>query len=455
MVGLWRRMVGFGKRLWSWGEARGSSLAKLTRHEARLGEICFGVLAVSLCLHWFGPVTTPAFSALNFPLLQPARLWPKFVIPVSYAVPALLLCLFGYLGWRLRQHWMVLGSALLLLLLGATFFLEITCWEPTWLRTAMDGGTDFERFYSFEVSHNIPDAVRGAPAGDLNQTIDGLITRINGGISALCSGWYLFMATGILCLIAGLTRRPGRRELSIVLWSFLAVAALVVGVQLWRPIQGEIQIAMGVNAANQGDISQALNHFRQAIVTDKWNRLRPDVYEAVGSLFEMSGQKDQPEYHLYRAAQFEAVMNPYQALFELEQAGQGAGPELLAVIRRQINGVAQGYGKDLYGHGQIGEARKQLEIAIQSAPDLAAGYYLAGICSYELSDYGLGISYLRRALARTTQPSLIADLRTSLGDCYFKMGDVDTARSYYLTSRLADDRKNYRALKSLTEDYYR
>jgi hypothetical protein len=67
----------------------------------------------------------------------------------------------------------------------------------------------------------------------------------------------------------------------------------------------------------------------------------------------------------------------------------------------------------------------------------------------------LSIDYLRQAMARTKEATLTADLRSTLGDCYFKLGDVETARSYYLSSRAADDRKNFRALKSLTEDYYR
>jgi tetratricopeptide (TPR) repeat protein len=448
-------MIGLFRRLWAFGERIGYSLAKFSRKEARLGEISFGVVAVSLVLHWFSPVTTPAFSALGFPLSGPARLWPKLFTPVSYGVPALLLCLIGYIGWRAKQKWIVLGTASLLLLLGATFFLEITCWQPSWLREAMEGGTDFDRFYSFEVTQSIPDAVRGAPAGDLNQTIDGLSARINGGISALSSGWYFFMGGALLCFIAGLSRRPGRNELAGVLCGALIVGVPVLAIQVWAPLRGEQQIARGVAAANHGAFSEAVKHFRRAIAEDKWNQLRPDVYQAIGAVFEVTGQRDQPEYHLYRAAQYVAVMKVYQAIFELDQAAMRAELPLTDVIRKVKSDTAQTYGKDLYLHGQIGEARKQIEVAISATPERVSGYYLAAVCCYQGSDYALGIDYLNRALARTKEATLTADLRSTLGDCYFKLGDVDTARSYYLSSRAADDRKNFRALKSLSEDYYR
>jgi tetratricopeptide (TPR) repeat protein len=448
-------MIGPVRRLWTFGERIGRSLAEFTRRDARLGEICFGIVAVSLALHWFNPVTTPAFSALGFPLLEPARLWPKLFTPFSYGVLGLLLCLIGYIGWRVKQQWLVLGTASLLLLLGTTFFLEITCWQPSWLREAVEGGVDFNRFYSFEVSQSIPDAVRGAPGGELKQTIDGLSERINGGISALSSGWYFFMGGAILCFIAGLTRRRGRNELAVALWGALIIGVPVLGIQLWGPLQGELEIARGVSAANRGAFSEAVNHFRRAIAEDKWNQLRPDVYQAVGAVFEATGQKDQPEYHLYRAAQYVAVMKVYQALFELDQAAPQAGPVLADVIRKLRSDTAQVYGKDLYLHGQIGQARKLNELAIAATPERVSGYYLAAVCCYESSDYALSIDYLRQAMARTREATLTADLRSTLGDCYFKLGDVETARSYYLSSRAADDRKNFRALKSLTEDYYR
>lgn len=216
-----------------------------------------------------------------------------------------------------------------------------------------------------------------------------------------------------------------------------------------------MQIAQGVAAANRGASGDAINHFRRAIAVDKWNQLRPDVYEAIGAAFEVTGQKDQPEYHLYRAGQFIAAGKVYNALFELDQAAAQAEQPLADVIRKEKSDTAQDYGRDLYLHGLIGEARKQLELAIAATPERVAGYYLAGVCCYETSDYARAINYLQGAMDRTREATLVADLRSSLGDCYFKLGDVNTARSFYLYSRAADDRKNFRALKSLSEDYFR
>jgi hypothetical protein len=341
-----------------------------------------------------------------------------------------------------------------LLLLGLTYFLQITCWQPTWLRLSVNGGIDFNRFYSFEVSTNIPHGTVGGPAGDLGEPISGLLSRLYIGLSTLSSGWWFFMAGAILCLVAGLVHCRDWRSLRLVTWLCAALTIGVIGAQLWNPIQGELHVALAANAANRADFDGAIRHYRRAITVDKWNHLRPDLYEAIGSLYEVTGQKDRLEYHMYLAAKFEATDVP-KALFELDQAAVGASRELAEIIRIRIGRITLSYASALYTSGRIGEAREQLDICIKHMPEMVAPYYFGGSICYANSDYEAGIEYFSKGLTVTKQPVLIADFRCGLGDCYYKLGDISNARANYLASRLANDFQNYRAMKSLTADYYR
>lgn len=447
---LWLRV----KPLWQFAERQGLRLAKFSNHYYRVGEIGFGVVLASLCLHWFNPVTTPAFSALNFPVWGPARLWPHLINPMGYAVPAVLLCIVGYIGWRMRKSWMVVGVSWFLLLLGVSFFLQVTCWEPSWLKASIDGGTDFEKFYSFEVGTDIPHGAVGTPAGDLPVPVSGLLSRIGIGMSSLSSGWWFFIGGGILCLVTGLVYCPDWRRLRFITWFCALVTVGAVGIQLSKPIQGEIEVALGVNAANAGDFNRAIKHYRRAIAVDKFNQARPDLYDILGGLYEVTGQKGQPEYHLYLATKFEATDVP-RALFELDQAAGPADPALAEVIRKLASRITLSYGRSLYSQGHVGEALKQLELCVRFTPEMAAPYYVAGTICYENADYEAGIEYFLKGLKKTRQPVLLSVFHSGIGDCYYKLGDIETARSYYMDSRKANDFENFRALKSLTGEYYR
>ena len=445
------RVVGFVRVC----ERTGARLAEKTRLRHRVGEICFGMVLVGLLLLWFDPVCTPGFDAFTFPLPGAARMWPQLFTPFSYALPAVVLCVVGYVSWRRGRRMAVLWSIFFLFLLGVTFFLEISCWEPSWLRAAIDGGTDFQRSYKFEVVETLPDVVEGGPAKGLTDPVDGLWMRLGAALAAISYGWHYYMFSLLLCFAAGFARFNFWPALKASFLPALATLVLVVGLQVWRPVYGETQIAAGTNAAARGNPEAAIRHFRRAIAVDKWNRLQSNVYSKIGALYEMQGQRDKPEYHVFRALRYSENANIEQALFEWQQALQNAEPVLANVIRREIVSLTAVYGSQLYARGEIGEARKMFELAISMWPQQLSGYYLSGMCSFQLADYYAGIDRFKQALLHTGEPSLIADIRSCLGDCYFKVGDVETARRYYLGSVAADNEHNFRGLKSLTEGYFK
>ena len=185
---MFKRLVASVTRLvlglWHFGERVGARVGEKTRLRYRVGEFCFGMIIVGLLPLWFDPVCTPGFDGFTFPMLGPARMWPHPLIPSSYALPVLFLCAVGYVAWRRGWRTVVLWSLFFLFFLGVTFFLQVTCWEPSWLRAALDGGTDFEHCYKFEVVETLPDTVVGVPEQGLTGTIDGLWMRFGAGVAA-------------------------------------------------------------------------------------------------------------------------------------------------------------------------------------------------------------------------------------------------------------------------------
>ncbi|MBV8485172.1 MAG: tetratricopeptide repeat protein [Verrucomicrobia bacterium] len=441
--------------LWNFGERIGARIGEKTRLRHRVGEICFGMVFVGLIPLWFDPVCTPGFDAFTFPLLGSARMWPHLFTPLSYGLLGTILCVVGCISWRRGWRTAVLWTIFFLFLLGVTFLLEISCWEPSWLRAAVDGGTDFQRCYKFEVVQTLPDTVEGVPEQGLTGVVDGLFLRLGTGVAAISYGWYYFLFSLLLCFVAGFARFNFWPALKASFLPALVILVLCVGVQVWQPIYGELQVAAGSDAAAKGDLDAAIHHFRRAIAVDKWNRLQSGVYSRIGAVYEAQGQRDKPEYHLYRALRYSQAANIEQALFEWQQALPQAEGALSDVIRREIVNLTMVYGAQLYTRGQMGDAKRMLEIATTVWPQQLSGYYLDGMCYFELADYYTAIGRFKEALLHTSEPSLIADIRSCLGDCYFKLGDVETARRYYLASIAADNEHNFRGLKSLTETYYK
>ena len=72
-----------------------------------------------------------------------------------------------------------------------------------------------------------------------------------------------------------------------------------------------------------------------------------------------------------------------------------------------------------------------------------------------MAAYPAAIKHFEVVFHKTSQINLLSDTASYLGDCYYKLGEVDKARRYYMASRDWDDRLNFRALKTLTESYYK
>jgi len=73
----------------------------------------------------------------------------------------------------------------------------------------------------------------------------------------------------------------------------------------------------------------------------------------------------------------------------------------------------------------------------------------------DMADYSTAIKYFELVFHKTSQRCLLADVQNNIGECWYKLGQPDVARKYYMASRKLHDRSDFRALKTLTESYYR
>ena len=143
-----------------------------------------------------------------------------------------------------------------------------------------------------------------------------------------------------------------------------------------------------------------------------------------------------------------------EALFYYGRAAEGADPQIRRVALIEKARLATGYAASLYKTGVLGEACRYWLVSIEAAPDKVNGFFGAGRAFRNMADYSSAMKYFESVFKMTTQPCLLSDIENDLGDCWYRLGHPNEARKYYMASRKRHDR-NYRALKTLSESYYK
>jgi tetratricopeptide (TPR) repeat protein len=415
----------------------------------------FAVVAIGLVFPWFDPVTTPRFNALNFPFAHAAYLWPRHFVFFSYGSAAIVTAVLGFVAWWTRKGVAVFCAGALLLLGGLTFFFQITAWEPTWLKAALDGGQDFQHCYHMEVISSIPNAVVFSPARGLLAPVEALADRFSAGAASVGAGWIIFMFGALWICAAGVQQTDDWSRLRFVLPAVVALAVVVGAVQLWRPIVAERYLASSQISETRGAFADAEKDVRRAMSVDEWQRVRPTSFVQLGSLYEKMGLANRPEVFFSRAVDLQARGLIPEALFEYGRAANEGDLQLRRVALIEKARLAARYAGTLYKQGVIGEACRYWLISAEANPEAVNGFFGAARSYHDMADYSVAIKYFEQIFTKTSQPCLIADIANDLGDCWYRLGDSDTARKYYMISRKWHDRVNFRALKTLTESYYR
>jgi tetratricopeptide (TPR) repeat protein len=320
---------------------------------------------------------------------------------------------------------------------------------------ALEGGEDFQHCYHLEVAYSIPNIFVRSPARGLLEPVEALTGRFSAGIASLGSGWVCFCAGAIWICAAGLYQMNDGRRLKLVLPAFAVLVAVLGALQLWRPIAAERLLASAEMKETRGAFADAAKDVRRAMAIDEWQRLQPACFVQLGTLYQKMNSQDRPEVLFARAVVFQSRGLTEEALFYYGQAADGGDPELRRVALVAKAGLASRYAATLYKQGGIGEACRYWLISIEAAPDRINGFFGAGRAFHDMADYSRAIKYFEPVFHKTSQACLLADIENDLGDCWYRLGHPNVARKYYMASRKLHDRQDFRALKTLTESYYR
>jgi tetratricopeptide (TPR) repeat protein len=420
-----------------------------------LWPIGFAVTLGALALPWFDPILSPRFTALNFPVLGAVGEWPRLLSLTGYAIPASGLILIAAIAWLFRWSIVTTAAGCFLLLLGITFYLQIACWQPAWLQLAIDNGNDYQRAYNFEITYNLPNTTSQSPAAGLTEPITSFSNRLMVADAAIDVGWRIFMAGAGWILISGLCLFRSLTRCLMTCAVLGCVAVLVVALQLRPTVAATFSLSDAQRAAAGGDRRAEEALLRRALQQDKFLRLQPDLYLKLGAIKELQDDHRAAEYHLHRAATLARVQRIDEAIEEYRAAIAAAEGPLKLVAKRALNDLAILHGDSFYPQGALATAKQYWMIALEEKPEQLAAYYRIGHALRDLADYTGAIPYFEKTLDLTSQDVLRSSSKLDIGDCYFRLGDIEKARAFYIASQEPNVTVNSRSFKTLTESYYR
>jgi tetratricopeptide (TPR) repeat protein len=225
-------------------------------------------------------------------------------------------------------------------------------------------------------------------------------------------------------------------------------AALLTVLCSARPLLAHVAAVQAQKAASNGDLSQAIRQYREALRLDQWYAIQPDLYLRIGAIDFASRRFNTVEYGMYHAELMLAENNFAAAIAEYQKLNGIAGAPGEVIKRRTLE-IWTAYGLRLYADGAIGSAI----VAWQSVLALNPNYWLAVSCLstayFNTGRYQESVDLIERLLKEVADPGLRADLHSNLGDAYTRLGDYQKAKLAYRVSYSIDNILNWRALMSL------
>ena len=408
-----------------------------------------GALLIALCipgtlaLGWVSFPLSPPLAGISFRLLghSHAEMQPALM---SYGIAAGVILIFAAWAYRraaFRQlYWA--GAGLLLLVAAAP--LQVAFYDPALLKWLASEADWQQRALQFARTYQPANFGSEAAVWPL-LPLDTVSDRLVAGWYFMGLGWY-FTALGALVVTFVALSNVAARSRTRLVAATVALLLATLGFFARTPYAAQRMLVNAMRAEGRGAGAVAVNRYREATRLDGWWALSTRLHERIGAIDAALGQRDNPEYRIYRAELMLSQGHPREAIAEYEQLG--AARELAPLARSRAADIWTEFGLQLYAVGSFGSAVRAWQNALVQEPS----DWLAAFC---LTRGYFAIARYREAanlaanFSNTSDPVFFADLLCNAGDAQAREGDFGAAHSAYWSSYHSDYVYNRRALASL------
>jgi tetratricopeptide (TPR) repeat protein len=418
----------------------------LRRWACLLALPCMGLV---LLTKWVAFTLSKRIEGMHLPLLGDPAYASGHVL-LSYGLVAAGLFALGGLAYTLKLWRVLAGTGAAMLLLTLIAVLQIAFVHCSLLNKLLEEETQAKAANQFN-QYYLP-SNGGTEASDAIG-IAGMPTetvwyRLLSTWYFMGFGWYVAVAGGLCAFSYAVCRLRSGRERLLIAGATVAAAVVLISVCSARPLLAHVTLVKAERAESKGNPGRAIQAYRKAIRLDNWYAIRPDLYWRIGAIQFGLGQTSTFEYGMYHAElllaekNYSAAVAEYQSLVLMADAPK----ELLTLRTYQI---WIDYGMQLYAAGALGDAVDAWEHVVVRDRTQWLAIYCVATAYFNTGRYQESVDLILGLLKGLADPQLRANLHSSLGDAYTRLGDYQKAKLAYRFSYSIDNVLNWRALMSL------
>jgi len=340
------------------------------------------------------------------------------------------------------------GAAILILTLGV--YLEVAVGRAPAFAQLVREAAWLQDAYTFDFAY-MPRNVASEPSLWELFRFDTVWDRLVTGWYFMGFGWNVAVAVGFTIFVAAIRRLRWRSRRRAIAFTVLAGFALIIFF-LWGPVRGQSALIRGALAEAQGDPRKALQLYRCAAQRDGWLRTDLSLRQRIGGLELTMGRESLPDAQVFRAEQYVAQSSAPGAIGQLPKAIAiygtlaAAGDEAAGL---RANDLKAAYGVNLFSDGAFGGAVEVWESILARDRSMWLAKYYLSRAYFVVGRYQEAAAMSREALADSSDPRVVADLYSNLGDALIRLSEYDDAHLAYFEAYQIDYLGDFRGLASL------
>lgn len=400
------------------------------------------LLILSYSLAWLNKPLTGWLAGSDIPLLQNH---------ISFLTLGLVVFLIGVLSLVslfYRRSWFNFILGLCLFMLVFNFFFDVVLQNNSCLEELIKENEQYQQILSFD--RFLP------PNRGREVDFDPSITM--GTISVNFLGTFHFASFGIYCILIAAVIQilltastlKNRRLFSIL---SLFILWIIIGLFFFKAHSHfflEQFLEDALIAAQDGRIKDADEYILKATALPSAQKRSSFFHKRLGEICYLLNRVEKSDY-FYHLGLLHAAKNEHKlAIFNFEKALGDADRHFSMIIGNEIAGVYIENAFLSYRKGLFSEAVELWEKALEVSSEQYQCHYFLCRAYYDLGSYEKSIEAGEIFLHFCRNKLIKADTASNIGDSYYKWGDVEKARMYYLLSYNLDKDENVRAIMSLS-----